>query len=315
MTLILNRASKDYVLQVTDRLVTRNSSPFDPFSNKNIIFVARNAIVTIAYTGYAYLGGITTDQWIVEKLTGHIYKRESNPFAMHIGKLPYWLDIGRALQILKKELDQAQADVRRVWRQDWFQKSFDVSVVGWQWNNRGCVRPIVASISKAPNSNPFKLEYESRYWYFGRYGVSAAPSTNITIEQFKRLNTDLYAKPADTAEAIMVGMMREISKKSRVVGPNCLSILLPPPWTRRARVRYLATEAVRTSLVTSTDVHEFSTAFSPWIVGGGGIHAPSMLGGAGWSIVTGQFTVQIDGFEYPRATSFMKSQKRPKLPE
>jgi len=70
MTLILGQASRDYVLQVTDRLVTKGNRPFDPLANKNIVYCARNALVAIGFTGIAFLGDIPTDQWIVEQLTG-----------------------------------------------------------------------------------------------------------------------------------------------------------------------------------------------------------------------------------------------------
>lgn len=72
MTLILTHLSAGYpyALQVTDRLVTKGGSPFDPLANKNIVYVARNAIVSIAYTGLAYIDGIPTDVWIAERLVG-----------------------------------------------------------------------------------------------------------------------------------------------------------------------------------------------------------------------------------------------------
>jgi len=71
MTLILTRASRDYVLQVADRLVTLpGGQPFDAMSNKTVLYCARNGVVTMGYTGLAYLGGIPTDQWIVQTLIG-----------------------------------------------------------------------------------------------------------------------------------------------------------------------------------------------------------------------------------------------------
>ena len=48
MTLILTRASKDYVLQVTDRLVTQTGGKtFDAISNKNVLYCSRNGVVTL----------------------------------------------------------------------------------------------------------------------------------------------------------------------------------------------------------------------------------------------------------------------------
>ncbi len=68
MTLILTLATPRYILQVSDRLVTRGDSRFDPASNKIVIYHAKNALVAIGYSGLAYLEGVPTDQWIAQKL-------------------------------------------------------------------------------------------------------------------------------------------------------------------------------------------------------------------------------------------------------
>jgi hypothetical protein len=52
VTLILSHLSRTFVLQVTDRLVVakRNDNilhPFDALANKNLIYLARDAIVSI----------------------------------------------------------------------------------------------------------------------------------------------------------------------------------------------------------------------------------------------------------------------------
>ena len=65
------------LLQVTDRLVTQSiggrNLPFDPASNKNLVFIARNGVATIAYTGLSFLDAgkrVHTDQWIAETIIG-----------------------------------------------------------------------------------------------------------------------------------------------------------------------------------------------------------------------------------------------------
>jgi hypothetical protein len=44
-------------MQVSDRLVTRDSAPFDFLSNKSLIIVAANGVVTLSYSGRAFLAG------------------------------------------------------------------------------------------------------------------------------------------------------------------------------------------------------------------------------------------------------------------
>ena len=59
MTLILSRASKDYVIQVTDRRITQTAEKVvDEISNKNVLYCAQNGVVALGYTGLAYLDGV-----------------------------------------------------------------------------------------------------------------------------------------------------------------------------------------------------------------------------------------------------------------
>ncbi len=45
MTLILSRASKDYVIQVTDRRITQTAEKVvDEISNKNVLYCAQTAL-------------------------------------------------------------------------------------------------------------------------------------------------------------------------------------------------------------------------------------------------------------------------------
>src|SRR5437879_5929688 len=72
MTLILTAVHRYGVTQVVDRLVTRQTNSgaeeFDPLANKTVLFFARDAFVTLAYTGVAYIDRLPTDQWIAETL-------------------------------------------------------------------------------------------------------------------------------------------------------------------------------------------------------------------------------------------------------
>lgn len=109
MTLRLTKIIRRYVLQVSDRLLTKNrGEPHDTLANKNIIYLARNALVTIGYTGIAYLGDTTTDQWIAEKLRGEPFPRgDESHFSLSIGFPKRWFKIEQAIRLLKDELEAA----------------------------------------------------------------------------------------------------------------------------------------------------------------------------------------------------------------
>lgn len=78
MTLVLTLVTTRYVVQVADRLVTTDGKRFDPTSNKSLIYLGRNAIVAIAYSGLAYLEGIPTDEWIAQTLWGRKLPRRDD---------------------------------------------------------------------------------------------------------------------------------------------------------------------------------------------------------------------------------------------
>src|ERR1700730_6856922 len=110
MTLILSHLSSAFALQSSDRLVTRlnmgrGPTPFDPLANKTIVYLARDAIVAMSYTGPAYIGQLTTDDWIVQNLTGIDV---TQGFGTRTGTLPRLFDIGRAMKFLLQELSSSE---------------------------------------------------------------------------------------------------------------------------------------------------------------------------------------------------------------
>jgi hypothetical protein len=100
MTFVLARTSRNYVLQIADRLVTRADRPYDASANKTILYRTANGIVTIGYTGLAYVGDVPTDKWIVEQITGIT---AFPPMAMRSGPFDY-VDTGRVLRRLREAL-------------------------------------------------------------------------------------------------------------------------------------------------------------------------------------------------------------------
>ncbi|MDP2046001.1 MAG: hypothetical protein Q8L00_07310 [Deltaproteobacteria bacterium] len=141
MTLIISKTSRNYVLQVTDRLVTRSGDSFDPLANKNILFCALNGILSFAYTGHAYIGSTPTDQWLAEKLIGkklkdHLPCVECGPI-----KTSY---IGPAFQTLIEALNIAFTEaIEPTLKDDWFKRRFDLCFEGYVWNKNRKFRTIL----------------------------------------------------------------------------------------------------------------------------------------------------------------------------
>ena len=67
MTLIADFTSRYAVIQMSDTLVSLNRQPpneWDPRFNKTVIYLASDALVSISYSGLAYINQISTDSFI-----------------------------------------------------------------------------------------------------------------------------------------------------------------------------------------------------------------------------------------------------------
>ncbi len=321
MTLILTRTSDHYVLQVTDRRlmqaydtfdpqsnrIVRNSSTFDPWSNKNVVYHARDALVTMGYTGNAYIEGRPTDHWIVEQLIGTRlggWEPEDRPAAIRISteRPTQWLDIGQSLQLLRERLTASLARLHRNVRRT---ISLHVIIVGWQWNRCHRPWPISARLSRFEGGNTVDLYYRRRYWNLDdperwkrrfkdratpvlarrKCEVGAAPPGNFSPSELAAV-IDPDQGP-DDAERGFVQVMRQVAARTPVVGPDCMSILLPPPGAAPLRIRYIADQ-------TATPAHRTTAGFSPWIVGPHQVRAPSFIIGT-FTFDFGPFTVRQEG--------------------
>lgn len=321
MTLILTRSSKDYVLQVTDRLLTwSNGKEFDVVANKNVLYRARNGIVALAYTGLAYIAGVPTDQWIAETISGITFDRDRKPPAFSTGPV-HVPDVGQSLIRLQNRLQAAPVD--RSLLSYWEATPFEIVLAGWQWSKRRC-RPVVGRISKPAKTMETALEYLPRYWHWDRsqeggfkYTVVATPDSNLSL-QASTLVSGLANCFPDTAESIMHAAIQEVSSSLPQVGPHCMSILIPTPSNCAARIRYLPSRGTAFANVTTAEGHIVATspaAFTPWIVGPGLVMAPSVLAGE-MSLVVDGFTVIL---EVPKLgdssiQGALSSQQRPRMP-
>ena len=333
MTLVLTRASKNYALQVTDRLVTytQDCRPFDTLANKNIVYCARNAIVTIGYTGLAYRDEMPTDQWIVEKLTGKrtVYF-DGKPAAWCVGPRKKWLDIGLSMRMLKTEFENAATGaVRWKWKSAWKARYFELSVAGWQWSRRGRrFRPLLLSLGKERGSTSFELVEQPCHRYFRDdkitgvpqkrfvYMLQAAPTENIPASDLRGLRLGLEDKRPDEAETIFVNCIRNAAERLSVVGWACMSIVLLPPPVARGGVRYVPATPSEASLVSETETIRLPAAFSPWLVGRNEIRAPSIMERGNSSVRLGFYEIAMESPDLPErgVRSYWSSLERPAAP-
>jgi hypothetical protein len=96
------------------------------------------------------------------------------------------------------------------------------------------------------------------------------PEDNLRAGDALRLRSALRAiRPPDDAERVFVDTIRVVSAHNQLVGPDCISILIPPPWHPQIRLRYISSVAATLEVQGRDDNAIRATApaaFSPWIV-------------------------------------------------
>lgn len=284
MTLILTRASYQSIIQVSDRLVTKGGEKFDPLANKSLLLLARNGLVTLSYTGLAYIQGIPTDQWLAEKLAETSYQKFDKPPAMRIRNPPNKKNLGLALISLRDELTSLGAGSKvarktRIWRR----AGLHLSIAGWQWNKKGRYRPVLADLYKEPYDTDIHLQYHDRNWFMGRtLRTLAVPSENIPEEDLAHL-------------------VREMESLGPVKSEDAMGVVLPPPTFGWAKVRYMPTTKLEFEIRGGKTVKRFPGAFTPWMIGPRMVLAPSIVSGKpsaqlGWLKVKIVSPGEQDGF-------------------
>ena len=281
MTLNLALSTRHFVLQVSDRLLTSGPKPFDIAANKNVVYVARNGIVTFGYTGAAYLEGVPTDTWIAETLTGSAGGALANDSAtFRFGSLPIWLDVGAAVNLLVERLKPIYELTRRCGL------PISVQVVGWQWPAKRInrARPIGGEIeSNSGRADDLMIDWSARDWHFAPGAVMFRQTPAYLSKQekdyfFRHLRTML-----PHPKHVVGPMVEAIRRKARLepkIGLDCMCVFLPHPAHRRIEVVYIGASHhdLRISKK-SGEAAKPRAAYSPWLIGPNAMIKPALIVG------------------------------------
>jgi len=284
MTLILARVSTDFALQVTDRLVSEKGTgqPFDRVSNKNILFVATNAVVALAYTGTAFIGGIPTDHWLAQQLAG-IEINPKNPPVIKTDPHLHNRDLGRSLLTIRDGLNQLRTTEN---------PNILIAIHGWQWNSKRRLRPLTGSIERDTTQQAYALLYSQRHRYLEGPQTISSPVANFSPTELQRLSVGLRGEESRDAEVRLVETVRGVARKNPHVGPHCMSILIPPPSNPSISIRYFPAASTSLPVKQQLSRHESLKAYSPWILSTNICSPPSEITGA-FVIRTGIFSIQL----------------------
>lgn len=289
MTLILSVVTTAYTIQVADRLLTQARKEYDSLANKCILFAGRDCVVSLSYTGLAFIDGKRTDDFLascVEPVTakfddGSIY---------HAGTYSRLaaLDIGLAVQAIKEGLEKVEDSTLR-------KHQLRIIVCGWQdyWKRKRTQRPCMIEMVKPENQKKVFVDWIiPRYWRYKPNGPYIGTTPNGHLKNHEKqdlakyvhhLSWDSYQTHAQQVKKYLVDLIQSVSMRSDVVGSDCMSILLPAPvlvenGTMEALVEFVSDSG---RFLNTPEGDELPVIYSPWQIGCNWFSAPSRIFGEG----------------------------------
>lgn len=298
MTLILTAVHRSGVIQVVDRLVTRpatgGAEQFDPRANKIVLFAARDAFLTLAYTGLAYVNGLPTDQWIAETLRNKPVAPGQDghrPATFSFERVANWPSVGQAVERLTSGLEAAMS---RLTPAAWRSEPLTIVIAGWQLYRAKRPRVFGLTIAKPVGLSAPAVVRLPRH--LGRRVVLITePDGHLSSEEQRAVLAVVPGATAVVAEQAMVAEIRKVAARTDVVGPHCLCVMLPPPWVGWAKVRYDSPHLDVAHLVTEQATLPIPAAFTPWILTERLTVAPSIISGGGSETQVGPWRLQVEG--------------------
>jgi hypothetical protein len=266
MTLVLSVATPAYGLQVSDRLVSKGGSPWDPLANKTVVFRATDGLVAFGYTGLAYMErNEPTDTWIAELVSGTSL---GDGGTLRFGGFPV-RDVGATLRSLRDRVDAREFERHRC----------EITAVGWQWDGKRDFAP-VRSVLWVLASRKTTLEWEQlipRHPDRGQAPVTLRATGNWPHEHDagQKLLERILAAGSDweLVLGLLVDAIRSASALSPgTIGPHCMAALLRPWQFPNALVRFIPQMAHQAKWGEET----IEVAYTPWMVAPDAIHAPAL---------------------------------------
>lgn len=323
MTQILGVVTRGRAFHVSDRLVTRKTGyefeEYDVLSNKTVVFGASNAIVTIGYSGQAFIEGLPTDSWIAKSLIDLPEVPES--LMWRPSRELKWPSIGEALERLRHK---AESELSRSTIDQSIAPKF--SVVGWSWktfaNNRTLGYPLLCEI-EIESSSTYSIKYSAKHWAWDRR-FTLQTNPDLAKGELDHLMSEIKGKGGNSPMALqdaLVQSIRRISTSRADVGRDVMCVLLTPRSSPVVRVTYSPEDPQRYYAHKTPKGQTLLGDYAPWIMISTCVWPPSATS-SGWTDMPSSFSWSLSSDpipnmshslidEAPTSSAFATLQKRP----
>jgi hypothetical protein len=238
-----------------------------------------DAIVTLSYSGPAYIEHVPTDQWIVRCATGVALSVawDGSP-AIMLGPnlLSTKLQLGRFLIGLSTAINLAIASTPALSQRG--QWPFRIVAVGWQWDRvrRFKYRPVMYEWHKPNPYDRAQILCGSRV--LGRFwDIRDSPPGYIFRGELEQLRRDggCFRNIGQWVERVGSLMRAAAVRNKGYIGADLMLVHIPPPLSRHVYVDFLPDPGRADPVL----LDGLPATFSPWVVDGWHIYPP---GASGW---------------------------------
>lgn len=278
MTMVAAASCRGFAVMVSDRLVTlsRNGAfagRHDPLANKTIVYLGRDGLLILGYTGSAYLDGIPTDEWIAQVLWGRPFERNpdgSLPTALR-GKGAGPRGLNQVLLVLRRRLGMALGG-----------RGVTVMATGWR-SHRGRLYPLLVSFSGADDglaSSTMSLR-RPRTRELAQEVIGVQPTRAVidaAVNEPRPQPTNGYAY-ADYVVSIFTSVIRRTAAFDRTVGPHVMAVTVPHPTNRRITCRFDGHVVHMARFAMADPSLKMPVAFTPWLVSEFGYNSAMVMSG------------------------------------
>lgn len=281
MTLHVGLMAATYVLQVGDRLVSRQHrgglEPLDPASNKTIFLRLANGELVLSYAGLATINGRLTDEWLLETITGQpLYPGFHSRWAttaggnmrLHVGGV-----VSGVIGALESEVPKQP--------HDWRARRIEILITGWTWPRRNTNgrRRATFGVALTHDGKAGSRVEESRLPRIVFSPTLKTKSLSMIGACDRALGQSIIdrlgATPdwtPDDAERVIVEAIRSRATPGSGIGADLMSIMIPQPGGD-LRACYWWDEA-----------KGYQPTYLPAIVTPGMVVPPSVTNSDGWGI-------------------------------
>lgn len=316
MTLVLAVTTPETMYHVSDRQVTSlrtrgATSVHSSVENKTLIFICKDAVGTIGYTGVAYIDGQPTDQWLANILAPQPAGAPSLGNFAFGGRGMGAIRLQTLIWRLRNALGAARLPLRA--------QFLEVGLSGFRIRRHRCVPFHVKLAWKRsdPQISGFMRRARS---LDERCVVTELGDVFPHGQVIQQINTGAVASSTVGPHRLLAGMVHAVrvrSTQTKTVGANLMTVVIPHPALSREIVwKFEPATLHNAQLVSGKQSLEFPAVYSPWILTPVSVSCPT-VGTGGLSVHANGWTVTCssEAPTSPRGILFAAShQERTKSP-